>query len=98
MLENYLRDPAGIARRRAGLFGAHLESFIATVCELGYRRSTVREQLRILDQLERWLKRRGLPGNRWVYLGATVPELVRIFLPPRRSSAAGEGSRGGKKC
>ena len=60
MLENYLRDPAAVARRKAGLFGAHLESFIATVCELGYRRSTVREQLRLLDDLEQWLKRRHL--------------------------------------
>jgi site-specific recombinase XerD len=60
MLENYLRDPAAVERRRAGLFGAHLDSFTAAVSELGYRRSTVRLQLWLLDDLERWLKRRHL--------------------------------------
>lgn len=60
MLENYLRDPAAVERRRAGLFGAHLDSFTATVSELGYCKSTVRLQLWLLDDLERWLKRRHL--------------------------------------
>ena len=60
MLENYLWDPVVVERRRAGLFGAHLDSFTAAVSELGYRRSTVRLQLWLLDDLERWLKRRHL--------------------------------------
>ena len=39
MLEKYLRDPAAVERRRAGLFEAHLESFIATACELHGKRA-----------------------------------------------------------
>ena len=47
-------------RQRGGLFGPHLDSFIATAAELGYARSTVREWLRLLGHLERWLERKNL--------------------------------------
>ena len=57
MLENFLTDPAAVERRRAGLFGPHLDSFVATVSKLGHARSTMRAQLWLLDHLERWLKR-----------------------------------------
>lgn len=60
MLENFLTDPAAIERRRAGIFGPHLDSFVATIAKLGYARSTVRAQLWLLDHLERWLKRKSL--------------------------------------
>jgi site-specific recombinase XerD len=60
MLENFLKDPAAVERRRAGLFGVHLESFITTVVELGYCRPTVRHRLRVLHDFERWLKWRKL--------------------------------------
>jgi len=65
MLENFFSDPAAIERRRMGLFGAHLDSFIAAISALGYSRSTVREQLRLLDHLERWLKRKSLAVRRF---------------------------------
>jgi site-specific recombinase XerD len=42
------------------VFGAHLDSFIATATELGYARFTVRDRLRLLRDLERWLERRSL--------------------------------------
>ena len=60
MLEKFLTDPAAVECRRAGLFGPHLDSFVATVSEVGYSRSTVREQLRLVDDLGRWLKRKSL--------------------------------------
>jgi site-specific recombinase XerD len=47
-------------RQREGVFGRHLDSFIATVIELGYARFTVRDRLRLLRGLERWLGRRNL--------------------------------------
>ena len=46
MLEK-LTDTAAVERGRGGLFGLHLDSFIATVTHLGYARSTMRERLRL---------------------------------------------------
>lgn len=60
MLKNFLTDPAAVERRRTGLFGPHLESFVTRVSEVGYCRSAVRGQLWLLDDLERWLKRKSL--------------------------------------
>jgi site-specific recombinase XerD len=60
MLENFLTDPAAIERRRSGLLGSHLDSFVATSSKLGYTRSTIRHRLWLLGDLERWLKRKGL--------------------------------------
>ena len=60
MLEKYLADPVAVQRRRAGLFGCHLDSFVAMLSELGYSRASVRLQLWILSDLERWLKRKRL--------------------------------------
>ena len=57
MLENFLTDPAAIERRRMGLFGVHLDSFVATCSKLGYSRGTVRCWLWLLDNLEQWLNR-----------------------------------------
>jgi integrase/recombinase XerD len=59
MLEK-LTDTSAVERRRGGLFGPHLDSFIMTVTQLGYARSTVRERLRLLVDLERWLERKSL--------------------------------------
>ena len=60
MLENFLTDPAAIECRRTGLFGAHLDSFVATCSKLGYSKGTVRNWLWQLGNFERWLKRKGL--------------------------------------
>ena len=60
MLANVFTDPAAIERRRAGLFGAHLDSFVSISSKLGYARSTIRYRLFVLGHLERWLKRKGL--------------------------------------
>ena len=78
MLENFLSDAAAIKRWRAGLFGSHLDSFVATVSKLGYARSTVRERLRLLDNLEQWLKRKRLA------LVDLQEQVVERFLEKRR--------------
>ena len=49
MLENVLRDRATIERLREGLFGPHLDSFIATLARSGYVRETVQKPLRLLN-------------------------------------------------
>ena len=60
MLETIFSDRATIERLRGGLFGPHLDSFVATRRQLGYARATMRQQLRLLDDLERWLNRNSL--------------------------------------
>jgi site-specific recombinase XerD len=65
-------------RRREDVFGPHLDSFIATVIELGYARFTVRDRLRLLRDLEGWLKRGRLA------LVDLDEQVVRQFLKKRR--------------
>ena len=60
MLEKFLRDPAAIERRRTGLLGAHLDSFVRLAQSSGIPERTVRNRLWLLGDLERWLKRKGL--------------------------------------
>ena len=62
----------------AGVFGPYLDSFIAAVSELGHARSTVRERLRVLGDLERWLKRKRLT------LVALEEQVLKQFLERRR--------------
>ncbi len=79
MLENILPDRAAVERLRGGVFGPHLESFVTTRCQLGYARSTARVQLRLLDDLERWLDRNSLA------LDDLHESVIRRFLAERRS-------------
>lgn len=79
MLENFLPSRAAVERLRGGLLGAHLDSFIATVSQLGYARSTVRERLWLLGDLARWLQREGLA------LGDLHEQVVSHFLKGRQS-------------
>lgn len=60
MLERLLRRPAPVARRSAGILGPYVDSFLVAASELGYTRSTLRTQLWVLGDLERWLKRKRL--------------------------------------
>ena len=55
MLENFLRDRTTIERLRGGLFGPHLDSFVANLAQSGYARETVQKQLRLLNAFDRWL-------------------------------------------
>jgi site-specific recombinase XerD len=79
MLEKFVPDRSAVERLRGGLFGPHLDSFVATRCQLGYARSTVREQLRLLDALDRWLERNSLA------LVDLHEHVIRRFLEERRS-------------
>lgn len=78
MLENFLSDPVAVERRRAGELGPYLDSFTATVSELGYARSTVRERLQVLAELERWLQRKHLA------VGALDEQVLKQFLDKLR--------------
>jgi len=78
MLEKFLSDPEAVKRRRAGALGPYLDSFIVTVSGLGYARSTVRERLRVLGDLERWLQRKHMA------LVALEEQVLTQFLEQRR--------------
>ena len=78
MLEKLLRRPAAIARRRAGILGPYLDSFLVAATELGYTISTLRTQLWVLGDLERWLKRKRL------VLVALEEQVLKQFLEHQR--------------
>ena len=78
MLERLLRRPAAIARRRAGILGPYLDSFLVAATELGYTMSTLRTQLWVLGDLERWLTRRRL------VLVALKEQVLEQFLEHQR--------------
>jgi site-specific recombinase XerD len=78
MFENFLPDRAAVERLRAGLFGPHLDLFVATLRELGYVRSTVGARLRLLDDLGRWLARQRLA------LTDLHEQAIDLFLKERR--------------
>jgi hypothetical protein len=79
MLENFLRDRATIERLRGGLFGPHLDSFIATLARSGYARVTVLMRLRLLNAFDRWL------GQRGQVLSDLNEAVTNIFLEERKS-------------
>ena len=60
MLERFFSDPAAVRRHRNGLFGCHVDAFVASLSELGYARATVKLQLLFLGDLDKWLKRKRL--------------------------------------
>jgi site-specific recombinase XerD len=78
MLENFLPHCAAAERLRAGLFGPHLDTLVAALCELGYARFTVRVRLRILDDFGRWLAQQRLQ------LADLQEQLVNRFLQQRQ--------------
>ena len=53
-----IRQPYGADRN--GLFGCHVDAFVASLSELGYARATVKLQLLFLGDLDKWLKRKRL--------------------------------------
>ena len=79
MLENFLRDRATIERLRGGLFGPHLDSFVADLAQSGYARETVQKQLRLLNAFDRWLGQRGLVFSDF------NEGVVNLFLEERRA-------------
>ena len=78
MLEKLLRRPAAVARRSAGILGPYVDSFLVAASELGYTKSTLRTQLWVLGDLERWLKRKRL------VLVALEEQVLEQFLEYQR--------------
>ena len=60
MLKQSLPNRAAAEPHGGDLFAPHLDSFVATLGRLGYANSTVRERLRLLGDLARWLRRQSL--------------------------------------
>lgn len=78
MLEQLLKRPAAAARRAAGILGPYVDSFLVAAAELGYTASTMRTQLWVLGDLERWLQRKRL------VLVALAEPVLRQFLEQQR--------------
>lgn len=71
-------DTVEVEHQGGEVFGRYLDSFIATVTDLGYARSSVKERLRLLGDLELWLDRRRLA------LVDLDEQVVERFLEYRR--------------
>ena len=54
MLEEFF-DPVAAKRLRSSPCGAHVDTLCASLFELGYARPTIREKLRIVGRLSRWM-------------------------------------------
>jgi hypothetical protein len=80
MLENFLQRKAAIERLRASLFGAHLDSFVATLSGWGYGSTTVLNRLRLLRSFDQWLRQRSL------VLVDLREAVVNLFLAERRDN------------
>jgi site-specific recombinase XerD len=78
MLEQPLPGRAATELHGCDLFAPHLDSFVATLERLGYASSTVRQHLRLLRDLARWLGRQGLA------LAQLQEPLADHFLEQRR--------------
>ena len=79
MLENFLRDRTTIQLLRGGLFGPHLDSFVADLAQSGYARESVQKQLRLLNVFDRWFTQRGM------VLFDLSDAVVAHFLEERRA-------------
>jgi site-specific recombinase XerD len=60
MIKQFLPNCAAAESHGGDPFAPHLDSFVAALGERGYSSSTVRERLRLLGDLARWLRRQGL--------------------------------------
>jgi site-specific recombinase XerD len=78
MLEDFIRRRAPIECLRRSLFGPHLDSFVATLSGLGYARETVQKRLRLLNDLDQWLRQRSR------VLTDLHEDVVKRFLEERR--------------
>src|SRR5262249_55427111 len=78
MLKRYRSSRGAVEPHGAHLLAPHLDSFAAELRELGYAPSTVRECLRLLGDLARWLRRQDLA------LAHLHEPLANQFLEARR--------------
>ena len=58
MLEDFI-IPAAAERLRLSVLGEHVEAFCARLAELGYRPTSIRDKLRTVSVLARWIAARG---------------------------------------
>src|SRR5229473_1013157 len=58
MLEDFI-IPAAAERLRLSVLGEHVEAFCARLAELGYRPTSIRDKLRAVSVLARWIADRG---------------------------------------
>lgn len=86
MLDQFFKDSAAPHRLRASLLAPYLDGFAARVSRLGYARSTVQTQLRLVVDVGRWLRRHALSVKD---LDTSVAE--RFLSPRRRRKREGRG-------
>src|SRR4051812_2461523 len=78
MLDQFIESHDTLQRLRAGILGAHLDSFADRLAACGYAAATARSQLTLLGHFDQWMTRRRR------VLGELNDELVDKFVHDRR--------------
>ncbi len=60
MIDQFFSDPVTLHRLRSGPLGDHIDAFAQVLSAQGYSWLTIREKIRAVAGLSRWLHRRGL--------------------------------------
>ena len=70
MIQDLYQDPQRVRYLLSGPLGTHIKVFIAAERDEGFTRLTIRDHLRALGKLNRWLERRSLSAHALVYASA----------------------------
>ena len=81
MLEHVIKNEVRIRRLRSSVIGPHVDSFTDCLTRLGFAVTTVRPKVSLLEQLNRWMVRRGCG------VADLNERVVNTFLQGRRRRA-----------
>ena len=85
MLDHLFKAPHAIERWRSGVLGPHLDLFLRTISDLGYRPQTIKGWLLVLRDLQGWLECNGFG------LSDLEESLLERFLDDRKRRRQREG-------
>jgi site-specific recombinase XerD len=85
MIENIFPDPRSQQRLFSGPLASYLDGFAALLAAEGYAKTTLKDKLRLIAHLSRWLQRQGLP------LTTLDEQRITQFLADHRCHQIGHG-------
>jgi site-specific recombinase XerD len=86
MIEKFFPDPRSQQRLFCGPLASHFDGFAALLAAEGYARATLKDKLRLVAHLSRWLQQQSLP------LTALDEQCVTQFLADHRCHQIGHGA------
>ena len=86
MMEKFFPDPCSQQRLFSGPLASYLDGFAAVLAAGGYAKTTLKDKLRLIAHLSRWLQRQGLP------LTTLDEQRITQFLADHRCHQIGRGA------